>query len=90
MSDNFQYFDKADLILANGQNNLVLIDNERNSKTPIRFHSITIRENDLSKWIVIVSQDVGCGFHFRNTFDTKESAQAFADSILAKVNFVVV
>lgn len=82
MDNNFQYFDKADLLHANGESHLILIDQERNTNTPIRLHSVTFNGNDHSKWVVAVVTDSGCSFHFRNTFDTEESAKKFAENIL--------
>ncbi|MDF3822243.1 hypothetical protein P3G55_20235 [Leptospira sp. 96542] len=82
MDKKFQYFDKAELLHENGENYLILIDQERNTSTPIRLHSVTFNGNDHSKWVVDVVDKSGCSFRFRNPFDTKESAEKFTENIL--------
>lgn len=86
MDDNFQYFDKADLLHTNGENHLTLIDQEKNTSTPIRPHSVTFGGNNSSRWVVTVIPDVGCEFRFRKTFDTEELAKVFAENILLLAN----
>lgn len=86
MDDNFQYFDKVDLLHTNGENYLTLIDQKRNTSTPIRLHSVTFGSNNSSKWVVTVIPNGGCEFRFRKIFDTEECAKVFAENIRLLAN----